>query len=309
MARCSCGAGLSAALPADGAARTAGVRTLDRDELVAALRAGGLTRGDLVHVQSDLRSLGPIDTGPDRESMLSFYLDAFREVIGEEGTLTVCTSFEDYGRYGVPFVREESPSRLGVFSEYVRTRPGAVRSLHPIISVTGIGPMAEEICGGAHYDGFGHDSPWARLARANAKFMGLGSRIRHSLTFTHYLEKLYGVPYQYTKVFTAPVISNGREVPGPFTMSVRYLDFSIEYDVSSFERELLRQNAAVEVTVGRFMLQVASADDILRVGVDALRSDRYFFLARPPRFRAGEYPADGPTGEQRVVYDAPSSDR
>lgn len=284
-------------------------RVLTRDELVAALRSAGLSRGDVAHVQSDLRTIGPIEADRDRESMLAFYLDAFREVLGAEGTLTVCTSFEDYGRYGTPFVREDSPSLLGVFSEYLRTRPGAVRSLHPIISVTGLGARAEEICGGAHYDGFGYDSPWARLERLNAKFVGLGSRIRNSLTFTHYVEKLYGVPYQYTKIFRTPVISGGREVPGPFTMSVRYLDFAIEYDVSRFELELLRQGAATEVPVGRFVVQVAAADNIVRVGVEALRRDRYFFLARPPRFRPGEYPADGTTGELRDVYDAPAEAR
>lgn len=278
---------------------------LSADSLVTALRAAGLARGDVVHVQSDLRTIGPVDAGPDRESMLAFYLDAFTEVLGSEGTLTVCTSFEDYGRYAVPFIREESPSRIGVFSEYIRTRPHAVRSLHPIVSVTGLGARAAELCGGAHFDGFGYDSPWGRLERANAKFMGFGSRIRDSLTFTHYIEKLYGVPYQYTKVFRAPVVAAGKEVPGPFTMSVRYLDFSIEYDVAGFERELLASGAAVEVPVGRFVLQVGAANDLVRVGIELLRHDRYCFLARPPAFRQGEQPADGPTGELRPVYDGP----
>jgi aminoglycoside 3-N-acetyltransferase len=281
------------------------VAVLTRAELIAALRSAGLERGDVAHVQSDLRPLGPIDAPRDRESMLAFYLDAFFEVLGPEGTLTVCTAFEDYGRYATPYVREESPSRLGVFSEHVRTQPGAVRSLHPIVSVTGIGARAQEICGGAHYDGFGYDSPWGRLERLGAKFVSLGARIRHSLTFTHYVEKLYGVPYQYTKIYRTPVHAGGREVPGPFTMSVRYLDFSIEYDVSRFELELLRRRAAVEAPVGRYVVQVAAAPDIVRVGVEALRAERWFFLARPPAFRRGEYPADGPTGELRDVYEAP----
>lgn len=281
------------------------VGVLSRAELVEALQRAGVASGGIVHVQSDLRPIGPVEAGPDHEEILAFYLDAFLDVLGPAGTLTVCASFEDYGRYGVPYVRETSPSRVGVFSEYVRTRPDAVRSLHPIVSVAGVGARAEEICGGAHYDGFGYDSPWGRLERANAVFLGLGSRIRNSLTFTHYIEKLYGVPYQYTKLFAAPVVADGDEVPGPFTMSVRFLDFSIAYDVQRFEEALLATRAAVEVPVGRFVLQAGAAHDIVRVGIELLRQDRYAFLAQPPVFRPGELPFDGPTGEHRRVYDAP----
>lgn len=277
-------------------------KILRRQELVEALRRSGLEAGDVVHVQSNLRSIGPIDAGPDREAMLVWYLAAFQEILGQTGTVTVCTSFEDYGRYGTAFVREESPSRLGVFSEYVRTRPGAVRSKHPIISVAGIGLKAEEICGGEHFDGFGHDSPWGRLHRMNAKFMGLGSKIRDSLTFTHYVEKLYGVPYQYCKLFEAPVYSGGVRLAGPFTMSVRYLDFSIQYDVQRLERRLLESGKALEVPVGRFVIQTTTAEAVVEEGIKSLSEDRYYFLKEPPRFRAGEYPMDGITGPSRTVY-------
>lgn len=279
------------------------VRRLSREELTDALVRAGVCEGDLVHVQSDLRTLGPVEAEPGREAMLEFYLGAFREVLGPAGTLTVYTFFEDYGRYGTPFDRESSPSSVGAFSEYVRTRPAAVRSLHPVMSVAALGARAEEICGGTHFDALGYDSPWARLHRANAKLVSLGLRFRDSLTFAHYIESLYGVPYKYTKLFRAPVLAGGEEIPGPFTMSVRYLDFSIEHDVAEFERRLLAAGAAVEVPLGRSLIQCGCAGDVVRVGVECLNEDRYFFLARPPRFREGEYPADGPTGEMRLVYE------
>jgi len=132
------------------------VRKLRRDELIAALRAAGVAAGDVVHVQSDLLRIGLVDAASTRHGILQFYLDGFFEVLGRNGTLTVCTAFEDYGRYGTPFIREESPSRTDAFSEFVRTRPGAVRSMHPIVSVAGLGARAAEICGGDHYEGFGY---------------------------------------------------------------------------------------------------------------------------------------------------------
>jgi aminoglycoside N3'-acetyltransferase len=275
------------------------------DEFADALRNAGVREGETVHVQSKLYTVGPVDSGDDREAILEFYLSGFREVLGPGGTLTVCTAFEDYGRYAVPFVWEESPSRLGVFSEYVRTRPGAVRSMHPIVSVTALGAKAREICGGPHFEGFGYESPWGRLQRMNAKFMALGLGFRDSMTFAHYIERLYGVPYQYTKIYRTPVFSAGREVAGPFTMSVRYLDFGIGGNLTLFEERLLSEGKARQVPVGRSFLQITTAEEAVEVGMRLLTENRYAFLLNPPRFREGEIPADGPTGPEKQVYYGP----
>lgn len=284
------------------------MRKLTHAELTAALQACGLRRGDLVHVQSDLRLIGPVDCPPDREAILRFYLSAFQEVLGPDGTLTVGTSFEDYARYGTPFVRETSPSRQGVFSEYVRTRPDAVRSLHPIVSVTGLGPRAEEICGGAHFDGFGYESAWARLHRAGAKIMALGLGVENEggTTIVHYLEHVYGVPYQYTKVYDTPVCAGGACVEGTFTMSVRYLDFSIVNDSLRFKRHLVEARRAVSVPVGTGSIFLTDCTAVVEEGVKCLNRDRYFLLQQPPAFRRGEIPADGNTGPMRVVYGVPA---
>jgi aminoglycoside 3-N-acetyltransferase len=281
------------------------MRRLRYEELVSALRASGIERGDVVHVQSDLLRIGPVDCPPGRERMLEFYLSAFQEVLGEHGTLTTCTAFEDYGRYGTPYVREESPSRLGAFSEYIRLRPGAVRSLHPIVSVTGLGPQAGELCGGNHFDGFGYASPWGRLHRVDAKILTLGMGMRGGgTTFFHYVEKLYGVPYQYTKLFVYPVFSQGRQVPGPFTMSVRYLDYGIVNTPVRVKTRMVELGEATEVMTGRAPTWCAPAQAVVERMMQMFDDDRWVMLEEPPRFRPGEIPMDGLTGELRVYYDS-----
>jgi aminoglycoside 3-N-acetyltransferase len=279
-------------------------------ELLAALQEAGVQRGDIVHVQSDLRRIGPVDAELSREAVLGFYLSAFQEVLGPQGTLTVLTAFEDYGRYQTPFVREESPSRTDTFSEYVRTRPGAVRSIHPIMSLTGLGARAEEICGGAHYEGLGYDSPWGRLHRAGALIMtlGLGPDLGGT-TFFHYVESLYGVPYKYTKIYTTPVYAGGVEVPGPFTLSVRYLDYGIVNTPVRLKWYLLNKGKARNVPVGHAQTWSARCNDIVEEFTDCLRRDRYYLLETPPHFRPGEIPMDGPTGPLQEVYDEGAAGR
>ena len=240
-----------------------------------------------------------------REAILEFFLAAFTEVLGTKGTLCVGTSFEDYARYGVPFVLEQSPSRQGAFSEYIRTRPGAIRSLHPIVSVTALGPHASAICGGPHYEGFGYESAWGRLHRSNAKIVALGLGIEREggTTFFHYLERLYGVPYQYVKVYDTPVFSQGKEVEGDFSLSVRYLDFGILNNTLRFKRRLVERGLANCVPVGAGQMMVSSCEGIIDEGMICLNEDRYFLLESKPTFRRGEIPFDGNTGEMLKVVD------
>ena len=265
------------------------MQKLTYERLVSALRSAGIRAGDAVHVQSDLLRIGPVDCEQQRDRVLEFYLQAFLEVIGNKGTLSVGTSFEDYGRYGAPFELERSPSRQGVFSEFIRTRPGAMRSLHPIVSVSAIGENAAAVCDGPHFNGFGYQSAWGRLHRLNAKIvaLGLGVELEGGTTFFHYLEHLYGVPYQYTKIYDGPVMVKGNRIQGPFTMSVRYLDFAIVNDTLRFKRHLVQKGKAINVPVGAGFLMRASANEIIEEGVRCLDEDRYFLLREPPRFVPG----------------------
>jgi aminoglycoside 3-N-acetyltransferase len=281
------------------------VRKLTRSDLAAALRAAGIGPGEIAHVQSDLLRIGLVDAPPSRTGMLEFYLSVILEILGPEGTLSVGTSFEDYARFGTPFVREASPSRQGAFSEYVRTRPEAIRSLHPIVSTAAIGPRARELCDQPHFNGFGYESSWGRLHRANAKIVALGLGAKHEggTTFFHYLEALYGVPYQYVKVYTTPVFSGGREVQGLFTMSVRYLDFSIMNDTLRFKMHLVEKGIARVVPVGSGEIMCLNAADVIDEGIRCLNRDRFFLLHAPPKFRPGEIPLDGNTGPMRNIYD------
>ncbi len=268
-----------------------------KDQFAHALKLSGVQRGDILHVQSDLAAIGLPDTARSRDAMLDFYLQGLQQAVGPEGTLTTCTAFEDYGRYGVPFHVDSSPSRTGALSEYMRTRPGAVRSCHPIVSVTALGHQAQDVAGGPHYDGFSYVSPWGELHRRNALIMTLGMGLdAGGLTFLHYAERLFGVPYQYTKIYDTPVFKNGQEVPGPFTMSVRYLDFGIADTGIPLKQFMVEQGTATLTPIGKSWIWMASAMNILSTIFERLSHDRWFLLVDPPKFRRGEIPFDGTTG-------------
>lgn len=271
------------------------MQTLTRDAFSAGLRQAGLQCGDVVFVQSRLYTLGPVDAA-DRVAYLRFFVDGIMDVVGDGGTLAVLTAFEDYGRYATPFVLETSPSRSGMLSEFVRGLPGAVRSRHPLLSMTAIGTRAEELCGGDQPDAFGAGSSWDRLRTMRAKILLLGVDFKDSFTFGHYIEQSFGVPYAYVKLFQGECWADGRQLAGPFTANVRYLDYGVVYDFSRFERHLLEAGTVVRgrLGVGQFFLM--SAAEVFAAGIDCLRRDRYFLLQGPPVFQPGKLPMDGPTG-------------
>lgn len=273
------------------------VKRLSRQQLADEVRELGIAEGDTVHVQSDLARIGFVDAEPSFEGICGFHLDVLRDVIGDNGTLTCCASFDDAGRYGKPYVVEESPSSPDTFSEFLRTRPGAVRSTHPLAAVAALGPKAEALAGGTHFDGYGYLSPWARLHRDGAKLLTYGLDAHHrGTTFFHYVENLFGVPYTYTKIISAPVFKNGKRIEGTFTCDLRYLDFGIYYLPDRTKVRLLEEGYARELPTGRTKSWCAAMPDIVDQMCRYLEQDRWFNLVEPPAFRQGTMPLDGPTG-------------
>jgi hypothetical protein len=122
-------------------------------------------------------------------------------------------------------------------------------------------------------------------------------------TFFHYVERLYGVPYQYTKIYGHPVRAGGRDVAGPFTLSVRYLDFGVENNPVHVKTRMLELGEAREAQTGYVRSWCARAQPVVERMTQMLNEDRWMMLERPPAFRPGEMPMDGVTGELRTSYD------
>ena len=86
-------------------------------------------------------------------------------------------------------------------------------------------------------------------------------------------------------------------------MNVRYLDYGVDYDTLKVKREVLSRGKGQERAYGRDTVFMATCDDLVDVMMASFRRDRYFMLAHPPRFRSGEMPMDGPTGEMQRSVD------
>nr|WP_232838637.1 AAC(3) family N-acetyltransferase [Streptomyces geranii] len=191
-----------------------------RADLAAELRGLGLRAGDTVLVHSALHAVGPVSGGAD--TMVNALLD----VLGPGGTLVTYTQTPDNSHpsrwgltrgYSVPEERwEEERDRMpafdplttpsfgvGVLSEAVRTRPGALRSAHPQSSFAALGAQAGYITSDHALDcHLGEDSPLARLEKLGARVLLLGVGFG-SCTAFHLAE--YRIPGRSRRTYSCAV--------------------------------------------------------------------------------------------------------
>lgn len=151
----------------------------------------GIRSGDTVLVHSSLKSLGPVDGGAET------VIQSLLEVLGENGTLLFpAFSFNSVGANNPVFDVKNTPSCVGALSEYFRTRPGTIRSIHPTHSMSGIGKKARLILSENHLDTTpcGEYSPFRKLRTEGDWILFIGCTIAPNTTM-HAVEELAMPPY------------------------------------------------------------------------------------------------------------------
>ncbi|MFH1077804.1 MAG: AAC(3) family N-acetyltransferase [Patescibacteria group bacterium] len=248
-------------------------------ELRETLGRIGIQKGDTVYVHARLFRFGGLAS--DQEEFIRIFLDPLLDAVGyPEGTIVVITYTTRYSTYGEPFVYEETPSEAGILTEHIRRMPGAVRSFHPIGSVTAIGSKSHDICDGVSRSLFGWGSVYHRLHILKAKCLYLGITLGETCSFLHYVEHLYGVSHCYHKAFFHPVYRDGKLVEGPFLAFLRNRK-SKPYDFSRFEKHMDSLGLVRASTFAGAPVQLVDFTDCFDQGMKVLDTDPCFFLKEP----------------------------
>jgi len=252
----------------------------------------GIRRGETVFLGIDMARL-PLPRWPaalDRDAiraradrLCAFLFDHVAAAVGPDGTILVPTYTYRCGNPANAFVTEETPSEVGPFTEWLRRRPDAIRSVHPLFSVAGIGPKAAAILEHTGGSAFGPTSPFGRLAGADARFVSLGVPFHLSVTYLHHLEQCYGCNHRYHKIFTTPVFKDGRQLPGPFLAYMRWRGLDAGPDFRGCEQRLLADGAMREIRWNGQVNQAVRVADVDRIGYTMLAEDPCAFASRGVR--------------------------
>lgn len=162
-----------------------------KSDIARAVKELGITQGDIVLVHSSMKSMGYVEGGPDT------VIDAFLEVLGDEGTLVMPTLIQTDFANAYRDWHLDRPSDVGLLTEVFRKRHNAKRSDQATHSVAAIGKDAIEITKehtafGPRFGTFGsyafsYSSPWQKMYDKRAKVVFVGVSTRYH-TFRHFAE-------------------------------------------------------------------------------------------------------------------------
>ncbi len=252
---------------------------LTQHEIVAALRALGLSSGASVLMHSSLRSPGLVAGGADT------VVSALREAIAPGGTvlaLTLTGTERDSPAHPPIFDPRTSRAWTGAIPDAVWRHPLARRSRHPTHSVAGIGPATTHLIRDHEYCATPCDarSPYGRLAEMGGFILLLG--VTHeSNTSLHMVEELAAVPYHLQERLALARVArtDGADEQIPTRLHLWHWD----RDFPKVEPLLQASGAQHEGYVGQARARLVNAHAMRDLLVPILRHDPLFLLAATAR--------------------------
>jgi aminoglycoside 3-N-acetyltransferase len=250
-------------------------------DLEAGLRALSLPTGSSVIVHTAMSAFGHMIGGAPA------VVDAVRAVLGPEGTLVVPTMtwFTSYLRSPAwpppPSVDAYDPAatppdrNMGQVPWEVWRRPIARRSAHPLMSVTAIGPRANDLAGDHPMDD--PLRPYRRLAESGGWVLLQG--VDHTRNTTiHAAEFMLDLPHLSGPAYA--LVADRSTVTG-----ARILTMPREPDCSEGFNRLVDRIPRREIQIGHALLWLCRGQDVLDTALTALEADRTALLCDRPRCR------------------------
>jgi len=185
-------------------------KSLTKADIVNDLKGIGIHIGDTILVHSALSQIGHLSEGPKT------FVDALKEVVGDSGHILMPTSPNNvyqlnYIRNSPFFDVKNSPSKTGKITEYFRTMPETVRSIHPTEPVSVYGPNKDYFVKD-HFKAltpYNAESPFYRVGEARGKILYIGVTLAMAGTSLHTLEDAitdFKFPVYYPEIFDFKVV-------------------------------------------------------------------------------------------------------
>ncbi|BDU74823.1 AAC(3) family N-acetyltransferase [Mesoterricola silvestris] len=257
--------------------RAASGEWVTRASLAEGLRRAGAGGHEILYVHTDI-SFGQPNPDLGREGLLGALLEVLLDL--GAGTLLFPTFTFSFCN-GQDFDVRTSRSHMGALNEYVRRRPGARRSLDPLMSTALLGArpyLVTDVGRNSVGEGCTFD---LMLRERDAQFLFLGVRPSKCFTFSHFVEERLQVPYRYPRPFTGRITdASGRAYDDTYTLYVRHKDVIPASD-GAFEAEAVAGGLMPQVPCGDGFLSTIGARAAFDLYASRIREDINYMLERP----------------------------
>ena len=268
-----------------------------KEQITLALDALGLKQGDGVLVHSAIQYLGRPVGG------ISIYYSALSEVLGIHtpkknsrnpdrmpaaspgtGTLAAPTFNFAFAR-GEPYDPRTTPSTgMGAFSEYIRQKPEARRTLHPMQSLAIVGYYAEDLAERDTLSAFDPGSAYERMLELNFKLLLLGADVQ-AASILHYSEQRAHVPYRYWKDFTGRILTPTGWATRTYRMFVRDMELDPQIELNPVQEMLQTRSQWQSIELNYGYISLRRLKDFVAVIDEILAEDPWSLVANRPQSR------------------------
>lgn len=241
-------------------------------DFARALKRAGVKSGDTICVQSQMYSFGR--SLLKREDFLSTIIAVLKYVIGTEGTLLMPAFSYSFCK-GEAYNVQNTPSDVGILTEYFRRMPDVYRTEHPIFSFSIYGKRTEEFLS-LPVSSFNEDSVYRRMTLGNDKLVFLGAPVGY--TFYYAAEEYVQVSHRFYKYFEGTIINGNKRYKQTVPYYVRDLEKRSTESERKINNYLFENGFQKKTEFGKGSITVAEADVVFAGLVDKLRYDEGFFL-------------------------------
>ncbi len=253
-----------------------GREQVTNSDLLRCLESVGAADCSVLFVHSEM-SFGRPNPELGKSALLQGVLDTLLEL--KVPTIVVPTFTFSFCN-GVSYNVQQSRSKMGVFNEYIRRLPEAVRSVDPLMSCAALGADKSVVSDLSH-NSIGEGCTFDKLhAAKTARFLFLGVGAAKCMTYTHYVEERVHVPYRYDRPFSGTIVDGEREYQDTYNLYVRY-NGVIPESTTKFEDFLVREGLMKKVACGdNFVSSIAESVAYESIA-GKIREDANYFLAAP----------------------------
>jgi aminoglycoside 3-N-acetyltransferase len=272
------------------------MREVTKEEVFAALKTLGIRKGEGLLVHSAVQFLGrpaggvgmyyealcealgisdQRSTFAGNNSPVSSNLNPANDAISDQpqnGTLAVPAFNFAFAR-GEPYDPQSMPSQgMGVFSEYVRQLPEALRTPHPMQSLAVVGRWASDLAGRDTPSAFDPGSAFERMLELDFRLLLLGAEIQ-AVSMLHYSEQHVGVPYRYWKEFQGQVRTPGGWEKRTYRMFARDLEADAHIELYPVQALLEQRGQWLTTTLNYGKLSLCRLADFVAAVDEFLSAD------------------------------------
>lgn len=224
---------------------------MNKNNLIKSLKKLGLKKGDKVLVNYEFFRIGKLEKINSNDKYYETILSSILKIVGNSGTIAVNSySFFIARNKKTSFNHFKTTSDSGGFSEFFRKKNGAIRSKHPIFSVSAIGKLKNKICKNNSVTNYGYDSPYDKMLKNNFKILNFGTRPSWT-PFLHVAELTCGLPFFYNKIFKINYKYKRKITKKYFSAFVRFLNLDAEADLNFLDKKLNKLGFINEIKFGK----------------------------------------------------------